>query len=288
MCRVEHFLSTQCELGEGPLWDHRAGSLYWVDINGCTIQRYDPKQERREVFQAGVQVGALGLRAQGGFVAATNRGLVFWQPVDNSMQFIVNPEEGKPGARFNDAKVDPGGRFWAGSMTFDDASSSLYRLDPDLSLHVMQTGITISNGLGWSPDGQTLYHADTRRQTIFAYDYGMDSGAITNKRIFCQFQHAEGFPDGLTVDCEGGVWCALWGGWRVVCISPEGRLVDEIRLPTAQPSCCAFGGNQLDELYITTAFEGMLADERISQPLAGDVFVARPGVKGRPEPGFSG
>ena len=152
----------------------------------------------------------------------------------------------------------------------------------------MQTGITISNGLGWSPNGKTLYHADTRRQIVFAYDYALDSGAIRNKRIFCQFQPAEGFPDGLTVDGEGGVWCALWGGWRVVRIAPDGRIVDEVRLPTAQPSCCAFGGEQLDTLYITTAFEGMHQEDRRKQPLAGDLFVARPGIQGQQEPEFAG
>jgi sugar lactone lactonase YvrE len=288
MKEAEHFLAAQCELGEGPLWDHRTGLLCWVDINSGMIHRCDPAGQNHEVFETGVKVGALALRRGGRFITATSQGLAFWSPADRQMQWIANPEEGKPGARFNDGKVDPGGRFWAGTMTFADASSSLYRLDPDLSLHVMATGITISNGLGWSPDQCTMYHADTRRQTIFAYGYETGSGDIRGRRVLYQFQGGEGFPDGLTVDSQGCVWCALWGGWRVVRIAPDGKIVDEVRVPTANPSCCAFGGSNLDRLFITTAYEGMPADERAGQPLAGDLFVVDAGVAGRPEAEFAG
>lgn len=288
MHQAEHFLGMQCELGEGPLWDHRSGLWYWVDINAKRIHHYDPGMKRHKVFQTAVKVGALGLRKQGGFVAATSEGLGFWEPQGNQMHLVVHPEKGKPGARFNDGKVGPDGCFWAGTMTFDDASSSLYRWNPDLSVQTLQAGITISNGLGWSPGLDMLYHADTRRQTIFVYAYDQASGAITNQRAFCVFQPGEGFPDGLTVDAEGNVWCALWGGWRVVCLTPEGKIVDEVQVPTANPSCCAFGGGDLGELLITTAFEGMRESERAQQPLAGDLFMVRPGVKGRPEPQFLG
>lgn len=289
MVEAEHLLSVQCVLGEGPLWDYRSGVLWWVDINGRRLYQYDPIGKAHQSWATAVQVTALGLRDAGGFIAATSQGLAFWRDAESEMSWIADPEQGKPGARFNDAKVDPQGRFWAGTMTFEEgASSALYRLDPDLRLQVMVTGLTISNGLGWSPDGHTLYHADTRRGIILAYDFDKDSGEIHHRRIFHQFSSGEGSPDGLTVDSEGGIWCALWGGGRVVHISPAGNMVNAVQLPVTQPSCCAFGGAGLEELYITTAYEGLSVKERSLQPLAGDVFVARPGVSGRREPRFTG
>jgi len=277
---IECILPLRNELGEGPLWDWREQALYWVDIAGAIFHRYDPAQNRHEQFDVGVRVTALGLRQGGGFVMATADGLALWHPASATVTRLGNPEAGKPDARFNDGAVDPGGRFWAGTMA-PGATSALYRLDADGSIHTMETGVTTANGLGWSPDGKTMYFTDSRHHVIYAYDYDPQTGSIANRRPFVSSPDEPGLPDGLAVDAEGCVWSARWDGWKVTRYDPQGRPMFHLQMPVQCPTSCAFGGPNLDELYVTSARVKLRQEQRAAQPLAGGLFRLRPGVRGQ-------
>ena len=276
-------------LGEGPWWDTAEQTLYWVDIDGKKIQRFLYTTLTYESFDQPLKVSLAVRRRQGGFICATEKGFHFWNPADNRLEFIYDPEEGKIGARFNDGKADRSGRLWAGTMTHGgDASSALYRLGTDLQCEQMAEGITISNGIGWSPDQRVMYHTDSLRRVIYAYDYDAESGEIRNRREFTRIDPAAGEPDGLTVDSEGYVWSALYDGWKVTRYDPHGRTVLEVALPVARPSSCAFGGPEMNKLFITTISEGLSAAEKEAQPLAGDVLVFDSEYRGLEEPLFGG
>ena len=184
--------------------------------------------------------------------------------------------------------MDRRGRFWAGTMTVEGATSALYRLDADASVHKMESGITIANGLGWSPDNKIMYFTDTMIHTIYAYDFDLESGSIANRRVFAHDPDLPGLPDGLCVDSEGCVWSARILDWRIVRYDPDGRVEREIRLPVKNPTSCAFGGENLDELYVTTAAIGLTDEEARQQPLAGDLFRIHTGIVGQVEPSFAG
>ncbi len=285
---VIHVLSCKNDLGEGPLWHPGEESLYWVDIHGRKVLRYHPERGDYKVFSMPMKVTALALRERGGFVIASDSGLHFWDPATGESSFITHPEAGKDGARFNDGKVDRFGRFWAGTMEPASATSALYRLDVDGSLHQVESGITISNGIGWSPDNTTMYYVDSLRYTINAYDFDFVSGAIRNRRNLACFEPAFGIPDGLTVDSQGHLWVAFYDGWKVARLDPAGQVTTIIDFPVARVTSCAFGGRNLDELYVTTAIDGFSEHEHQAQPLAGDLFMVKPGVTGIPEPCFIG
>lgn len=291
MEKMDHVLSVNCKLGEGPLWHPDEGMLYWVDIDRGRLHRLAPRTQNHDVFEVGLPVGCMAFRAGGGLVLATRDGFAYWRPVEQELEFIADPETDVPDGRFNDGAVDRRGRFWAGTLNDRRApTSSLYRLDSDLTVHTMDSGFKTPNGIGWSLDGKTMYFTDTRRRTIFAYDFDMESASINNRRPFIQVpdEEGQGRPDGLTVDAEGCIWSARWGGWKVVRYTPDGHIDREIRLPVECPTSCTFGGENMDDLYITSAWTALDADGRRRQPLAGDVFRFRAGIKGLPEPFFAG
>ncbi len=293
MSNLEHLLAVQNELGEGPVWDAEAQVLYWVDIYGQTFYRFSPTTGELRKVEVGLQVGVLAPRVSGGLVMATQRGFALWDEERAALTFLADPEADHPETRFNDGAVDPGGRFWAGTMLegseeWDTAPGNLYRLDPDHTITRMETGIAISNGMGWSPDWKTMYFTDSPRQVIYAYDYDVLTGAIEHRRPFIQTPGEASVPDGLTVDSEGCIWSVRWGGWRVIRYDPQGKKEREIVLPVQYPTSCTFGGPNLDELYITSAATALNAQKRGEQPLAGDVFRLRPGVKGLEYPRFLG
>jgi sugar lactone lactonase YvrE len=287
MEHVERLIHLNNRLGEGPVWNVSEHALYWVDIEGNCFYRYHPATGAQERFDVGQPIGVLRFRKSGGLVMALRDGLAFWDARTQALKFIANPEPGKPNARFNDGAVDRLGRFWAGTIA-PGATSALYRLDPDHSVHTMETGITVSNGIGWSPDNRTMYYCDSRIHMIYAYDFDLASGTITNRRAFVHTPDDPSMPDGLTVDSEGFVWCARWGGWKVVRYDPAGKVEREIRLPVEYPTSCAFGGEALDELYITSAWTRLSEAQRKEQPDAGDIFRLKTNVKGLPEPLFAG
>lgn len=288
---AEHVIAVKNELGEGPLWDPREQSLYWVDIQNHRIHRFHPAKDEHKSFGVGRRVTALGLRAVGGLVVTTDKGFAFWNPQTQLLDLIAALEEEIPHTRFNDGAVDRRGRFWAGTMNEAEPAAtdgSLYRLEADRTLRRVASGFTICNGLGWSPDNKTLYFTDTLRRVILAYDYDLASGAIANQRPFIRVPEEEGFPDGLTVDIEGFVWSAHWGGWKVTRYDPNGRIDLEVQVPAQNVTSCAFGGENLGHLYITTARLTLSEKERKNQPLAGDLFRIEVGVKGMTEPKFTG
>ena len=288
MADAVNVLSSQNVVGEGPLWNEDEGALYWVDINGKTINRLYTSSGRHDVFHVDVQVSVVAFRESGGLIAAASNGFSFWDPKTNRLEFIADPEEDKPEARFNDGKVDRRGRFWAGTMTFEGATSSLYCIGADKVVHKMETGITISNGLGWSPDNKIMYFADSLKYVIYAYDFDIETGAIANRRDYVKVTEDYGIPDGLTVDSEGYVWCAYYAGWKVTRFDPSGNIDMEIHVPVSQPTSCIFGGANYDKLYVTSANNGLDAAAMKEQPQAGDLFVIDTGIKGLPEPKFVG
>jgi L-arabinonolactonase len=287
MTEVEHFLSIHNRLGEGPLWHPDEGALYWVDIDAGCYYCMDPDDDSPRRFDVGLPVGCLAFRQKGGLVAGTQKGLAFFDPEKETLTPIVDPEAHMPETRFNDGAVDRQGRFWAGTLG-RSGGCGLYRLDPDLSLHTMETGISVSNGTGWSPDNRTMYYTDSGPRVIYAYDFDPATGAIANRRPFVDDQDEPGVPDGLTVDSDGFVWSARWDGWKIVRYDPRGKVEREIPMPVQRPTACIFGGPDLDELYITSASVGLDAAAKQQQPLAGDLFRLKTEVKGMPVSKFAG
>ncbi len=293
MSELEHVVASQSKLGEGPLWSVDEQALYWVDIHRQRIEQFHPASSQHQVFEFDMAVTALGFRARGGFVAATARGFAFIQLSTKILEIVAQLETDKPYNRFNDGSVDPNGRFWGGTMydgpeTNEPTEGRLYRLDSDASVHVMQTGMTICNGLGWSPDLKTMYFTDTLRRLIYAFAYDPVSGAIDHRRVFVDSSGETGFPDGMTVDSEGYVWSVRWGGWKVTRYDPEGKVEREITLPVECPTSCTFGGEDLTSLYITSAWTALTEEQRRQQPLAGDIFRMDTNVKGRAPWQFAG
>jgi sugar lactone lactonase YvrE len=284
---VEMVVEASAELAEGPIWDPRTNRLAWVDILARRIHLTDLGTGGDEVIQTPLHVGAVAPRAAGGFVAALQDG--FWVVGDGPPQRIAQVAEARPGLRFNDGKCDPSGRFWAGTMAYDQAegAAALYRLDADGQATRVLDGVTISNGLAWSLDGRTLYYIDTPTQRIDAFSFSPATGEISDRRPVIRVPSDAGAPDGMTIDAEGGLWVALWGGGAIHRYLDR-RLDRVIRLPVSQPTSCTFGGEGLDELYVTSAWDGLSRAERRAQPLAGAIFRLRPGVRGMPAAAFAG
>ena len=278
---AEPLTEIQNELGEGPLWDPQ-GRLFWTDINARRLHLWD-SATGGETAELSVKVGCIGLRQESGLVLATDKGFALYAVQagfgEAELELLDDPEADLPQSRFNDGAVDPGGRFWAGS--YGGESNSLYRLDPDGSIHKIDTGFGIPNGTDWNLDAKIMYFTDSTAKTIYAYDFDVQTGDVENRRPFIVTKDADGVPDGLTVDAEGFLWSARWGGGRLERYDPDGRLERTLTVPVSQPTSLAFGGAGLDELFVTSAREG-LSDEALSeQPLAGRLFRVRPGVRGR-------
>lgn len=260
-------------MGEGPLWDEASQVLYWVDIKNPAVHRYTPATRASESWPMPEFIGCVALRASGGMIAGLRSGFAFLDLDSGTVEPIGNPEPELPGNRLNDGTCDEAGRFWVGSM--DNAerepTGSFYRLDPNLEWTRVDSGYVVSNGPAISPDGRSIYHTDSARRTIFVSDLSAE-GEWRNKRVFLQFAAGDGFPDGMTVDADGCLWVAFWGGWRVSRFAPDGAKLCDIALPAAQITCCTFGGPRLDTLYITSASIGLDEAQRAAQPLAGGLF----------------
>jgi sugar lactone lactonase YvrE len=276
-------------IGEGPRWNAPEQRLYWVDfIENRNIHSWHPATQELRTYPTPAPVSALGFRRTGDLIVATGGQIATFNLATQKLSSFTSLED-QPGMRLNDGAVDADGRFWVGSMHSekqDEPHGSLYRFDADGSVHKMDGGFTVSNGLGWSPDRRTFYFIDTFRRVIYAYDFIAATGAIGNRRVFTRTVEADGYPDGLAVDAEGHVLVAFWGGWKVVRYDPDGKQEREIRFPVANPTACAFGGRDLDELYVTTARLGLNADELAKQPSAGDLFRVRLNIQGQEEPLF--
>ncbi len=267
-------------LGEGPCWDEASGSLYWVDIPAGQVCRLDGDGAFGS-WDIGQTVGAVVLRAAGGLVLAARDGFLTLDPVSGAVAPFVTL--GLPAdCRMNDGACDQAGRFFAGSVADDEAPGrgALYRLDPDHSVSIVIPGVTISNGIGWSPDGSRMYYVDSPTRRVDVLDYDPATGAAEGRRPFARIDRGDAMPDGLAVDSEGGVWVALWDGGAVLRFGPDGRLRQALELPAPRVSSCAFGGPGLETLFITTA-----AGPGSS---GGELFSARAGVTGLASHAYQG
>lgn len=275
-------------LGECPLWDERERMLWWVDSRWPALKRFDPATGAVMMQVLPEVVGSIALRVQGGLLAATKSGLHLLDGSGGALEPRANPEAHLPENRFNDGRCDRAGRFWAGTMcdARRDPTGSLYRFDADFACTKLRNAIIIPNGLAFSPDNRTMYFADTNRHTIWAWDYDLASGAASNERVFADT--GEGRPDGSCVDADGGLWNAQYGGGCLVRYAPTGKVDRVVQVPVANPTCCAFGGDDLGTLYVTTATQRLSHEELAQQPLAGSLLALRPGVKGLPEGRFAG
>jgi sugar lactone lactonase YvrE len=275
-------------LGEGPVWDAADGTLLWIDILADRVHRSDLGSGGTITIQADRTVGAIAPRADGGLIAAVPGGFGSLR-ADGAVRMLATLESDRPANRMNDGKVAPDGSFWAGTMdrSAEPGAGSLYRLAPDLSVSVVLSGLTVSNGLGWSPDGALCYFVDTADQGIDVLRAEEDS-ALWSRTPFVRIDRALGVPDGLTVDAAGNVWVAMCFGGRVLCYAPDASLIATVTVPAQLTTSVAFGGADLDVLLITTGRTGLTDEQLRQEPHAGSVFAARPGVTGQVSPPFAG
>ena len=291
----ELVVDARATLGEGPLWDADRGLLWWVDILAGLVHGFDPATGHDESIEIGQAVGAVALRQGGDLLVLGQDAILALDPQTRSLRPVVAFSRENPPRRTNDGKPDPAGRLWLGRMTFDHASGmgSLRRLGPDLRIEAVLTGLTIPNGLAWSPDGRTMYFTDSLSREVRAYDFDVETGEVSAGRSFLRIGPAAGLPDaavpdGLTVDAESHVWVAVWNGGCVIRVSPAGAITARLDIPVTQVSSLAFGGPDLSDLYVTSAREDFTEADAAREPIAGGLFRLRPGVRGLPPDRFAG
>lgn len=277
-------------LGESPVWDSRERVLWWIDIKLRLIHRFDPRTGEDRSFPAPEDLGCIAVREKGGLVVTMRDGFHFFDPASGAFTPIGDPEADLAENRFNDGKADRQGRFWSGSMhePQTEAIASLYRLDPDLSIHRMVDGVITSNGLAWSPDSRTMYFTDSFAYRVWAWDFDAATGEIANRRLFVDLKDTRGIGDGATVDENGCYWITLAFIGQIRCFDPQGKLVRTIQLPVDMPTSVAFGGDGMDVLYCTTATFLMPEEKRARQPQAGGLFAIDAGVRGPADAFFKG
>lgn len=276
-------------LGEGPVWVEAENAFYWLDIKAPLIWRWQWPDGEPTHFTPPFSIASLAPRAGGGFVAGSEKGFALINPERADYEVIANPELDRPQNRFNDGKLDPFGRFWAGTMDDgeQEASGALYRLESDLQWRRIDDGYRVTNGPAFSPDGAQMYHADSARQIVYRFDLDR-AGDVIERREFLRFGEGHGYPDGMTVDAEGNLWIAFWDGWCVRRFSPRGEQLETLEVPVQRPTSCTFGGPGLDYLLITSARVGLNEAELETQPFAGGVFMTRVAVGGTPLCPFPG
>lgn len=277
---VDVVLDARAALGEGPVWDEVRQELWWVDISGHQLHSWSPSSGDRVVLDAGTAIGSVALTPNGGVVAAVDQDLALVTP-DGGISVLVTVGDVVEGGVLNDCGCDPDGNLWVGVTTAEEAEpvGCLRVVTPGLEVTTVLDGLTIPNGIDWSPDERLVYFIDSpaRRVDVFA----SRPRALGERAVLAGIDSGGVLPDGLTVDREGGIWVALWDGWSVRRYLPDGSLDVVIELPVAKVTSCAFGGDDLGELFITTASLDLTPADRAEQPLAGAIFRVRPGVAGR-------
>ena len=300
MVKIECVVEANNYLGEGPVWDPVDGLLYWVDMLEQEIWCHNPRSEETRVWTLPKMVGAIALREQGGAVITLRDGFYFFDFDTDALELVAKVDEDEPRSMFNDGKVDRRGRFFAGGE--DEKSElpicGLWRLDPDLSVHELERGNICNNGPCWSPDNKTFYHTDSFKQEIYAYDYDIETGAISNKRVFANTLDEEGHPDGSTIDEDGYLWNARIVSGELVRHAPDGTIERRVKMPVRNITSIMFGGENLDVAYITSmgridfigpAARDLFIEEDSPPPHAGGIFaVTGLGVRGLPEVRFAG
>ncbi len=275
--KIEIVASTRAILGESPFWDSDRNCLWWVDIDGGRLHRLDDDDHDSVVFETTEPLGSAIIKKDGTFILALGKGLVELDSSGNTSELALSPS----GDRFNDAKCDPKGRLYVGSLTYDrtPGACALYRFDRRNGLVAAISGVTLSNGMGWSPSGEEMYFIDTPTRTIQAYHYDPEEGRIGEGRVLVDFAEVTGNPDGMAVDSAGCIWVVMARAGFLRRISPSGETLEVIKLPSKFTTSCCFGGRDLDRLYITSGtFKAGRPDP--DEPFAGSIFALDPGVKG--------
>ncbi len=268
-----------CETGENPLWHPFEQKLYWTDIPTGRLFRYDPATGNHEQCYEGRPVGGFTIQEDGSLLLFMDRGTVaLWR--DGVLTDVISELPEELSTRFNDVIADPRGRVFCGTMSTPERKGRLYRLDTDRSCHMVLEDVGCSNGMAFSLDWKTFYHADSFAYEIYVYDYTVETGLLENRRVFARFDEADGLPDGLTLDAEGRVWTALWDGSSVVRLLPSGEVDRRISLPTRKVTSLTFGGPDLRDMYITTAGGHTKNEDGDS---AGGLFCVKDQARGRPE-----
>lgn len=283
-------IDARAYLGEGALWHPAEKKLYWINIKGKQLHIFDPQTKHNKTFDLPERIGTVVPVKNGGVLVALQTGIYFMDTATGKIKLITNPLTDKA-IRFNDGKCDPAGRFWVGSMHLKQITgmATLYRMDIDHSVHTMVKDVTISNGIVWSGDKTKMYYVDSPLNTVDVFDYDNATGTISNRRVAVKIPDSIGGPDGMTIDAEDKLWVALWGGFAVGRFDPDtGELLQKVEVPAPNITSCAFGGDGLDTLFITTATQDMDEAQLKQYPLSGGVFSTRPGVKGVPAAFYGG
>ena len=288
--KIERLPTVHCMVGEGPVWDIAEQALYFIDIVGKAVHRYDPGTEQTRSWNVGQIVGSMALRERGGAIVALKDGIFSLDLVGGAVELLAAAKHIHPRAQMNDGKVDRRGRFVVGSGDSDIRNcqpyGTLYSLHTDGSLHELDRGIAISNGPCWSPDNGTLYFSDSLPYCIYAYDYDIDTGEVANRRLFADTRSLGGIPDGATVDADGLMWMAICEGAKVVAYRPDGTIERTIDMPVKLPASVMFGGPRLDELYVTSIDPKLLGRESDG---GGALFrITGLGARGIPELRYAG
>lgn len=289
--RAELFSDYRCNLGEGVSWDPATRMLSQVDILERKLHRMKLPGGKVESFSFPEFIGCAVSRASGGYLVALQNGIHAYDPKTGQLEFWEDPEADKPDNRFNDGKCDPAGRFWVGTMSLSGkkAKGSLYCLDRDRNLRTRLTDVHLSNGLCWDASRERMYFIDTPTRKVDCFDYDLLTGEISDRRSVVRFPESRGLPDGMTIDARGNLWIAEWDGACVSCWDPEqAQLLEVVDVPARRVTCCAFGGKNLDTLFITTANAGATKKEKKAYPEAGGLFACQPGVIGVPADAFAG
>ncbi|MEO6846315.1 MAG: SMP-30/gluconolactonase/LRE family protein [Chthoniobacterales bacterium] len=283
MNSAELIIDAKAGLGEGSIWHSRQNLLYWIDIMVGKLHAYDPVTKKNETFEVGQYIGTVVPSRTDAMFMALHHGFARMDFPSKKVTMIADPESDHPNIRFNDGKCDPAGRFWAGTMELkaEPKAAKLYCLDADLNVRKMLDDVTISNGIVWSMDHKTMYYIDTVTKRVDAFDYDLSEGTIHNRRTAVTIPDGQGFPDGMTIDAEGMLWIAHWGGGCVTCCNPrDGKLLQTIRVPASQVTSCAFGGPDLNHLYITSARDSLTEAQLANEPHAGGLFCVEVDTKG--------
>jgi sugar lactone lactonase YvrE len=290
MAEITRF-EAQNQCGESPIWDPRSATLSWVDTERPLFSALSDRSAQAVTTPTSRLVQAIGRRRSGGWVAVVRDGFALLQADGTETRLLGNPVEGFPHLTMNDGTVGPDGRFYAGSFNKNDleaADGCLYRVDHDGTVAMIETGLVLPNGMAFSPDGGTMYVTEMWVRRITAFDFDARAGTVSHRRVLVTVPEQEGYPDGLIVDEDGFLWSGHWQGFRITRYDPDGRKERHVDVPVPTATCMAFGGPDLDRLYITTGKKGLTAEQLAAYPCAGDLYMVRPGVRGRVEHEFAG
>ena len=283
---VEHIYTSQDQIGESPIWNITQQALYWVDAEGFSVHKFAPESGDYHHYNTPMTLTAIALGASGSWLSATKKGVYHWNGEFSEYRFLGDPVADKPAIRLNDAVVDRQGRLWMGTLNeekLEAADGELFCMTWPLSIDVMADHFSVANGITWSPDGSSLYISNMFEHKIEVFTQHPITAGLSARRTFITFSEKDGMPDGLTVDAEGYLWVALWGGGKVCRYSPEGVLDQTILLPVSNPTRCTFGGAELTDLFVCSAWFGLDVEQRKQQPMAGDLVRIKVGIKGLAE-----